>query len=86
MTLLLFLIAFTAFILIALNLLPIAGPMPTGLSSSITSLYHLLWGWNLIFPVPTLLLVLAIGLAYHYHVYLYHLIARIFGWIRGGTS
>lgn len=86
MTLILFFLAFIPFVIFFLNLLPVYSGLPAGFSTALVSLVHILWGFNLIFPVPTLFTVLGIALIYHFNVYLYHLISMLVRWIRGGTS
>lgn len=86
MTLLLFLIAFTAFLPIILHQLPVFTGLPGAFVTGLNTLMVYVWSFNLILPIPTILTVTTLAVGYHFKVYLYHLIARIIGWVRGGTS
>lgn len=86
MTLLLFFIAFTSFLLIALNLLPDASPLSANFIDGFTSIVASMKAWDSIFPITQLLQVVALIATFHIAMLLFKMVRWSIHLVRGHAS
>lgn len=84
---------FGIFIILALgllvgiiNILPVAGPLSTGISSGIILIIGMMKAWNFLLPISELLICVGIVLVYEVTVWGIHVLWRIYHAVRGNTN
>lgn len=86
MTLILYFLAFIAFFLVALNLLPIAGALPSGIASGFTLIIGYMKSWNFFFPITELFTLAALVLTFEAGILLFKIVKWLISIVRGNTS
>jgi len=86
MTLLVFLLAFITFLLAALNLLPLASDLPSGITTGFILVVGYIKAWDSIFAFTELFQAVAFVAAVYTIIFIWHVVIKIIGWVRGGTS
>jgi len=86
MTFALFILVFGAFLLIILNLLPVATALPSEFASSFSTLVSTMKAWDSIFPISELLTVVSLVVTFHIAVLLFKLFRWVIHLIRGNNA
>lgn len=86
MTFILFLLAFGAFMLVVLNLLPVSTPLPQPFVDSFNTIVGSMKAWDFIFPITELLTLVVLVTAFHVVVLLFKLFRWIIHVVRGSHS
>jgi len=86
MTLILFFIAFTSFLLVILNLLPVASALPSPFVQGFTNIVSNMKAWDAIFPISELLTVVTIVVSVHLAIMFFKFVRWVIHLVRGATN
>lgn len=87
MTFAIFIIAFVIFFFAALNLLPVAEPLPQEFIDGFTLIVSNMKAWDAVFPITQLLTAVSILASFYFFKYFVKLIKWVVGVVRGtGTQ